>query len=260
MEQWQVGDWTITRVADPGFELTLPQDAATVATLQRSAWLHPQFVTDDWALRVGSSALLLQGAGVRILVDPWLAFDDPDRFDARLEALANAGAQPNDIDVVVNSHVDGIGANTRPVSGDATFPVARYYVPAAELEAVRAGKHPAATTLASIDLLCPVTEGCEIAPGVSLKPLPGHNDGHYGVEIAGQALIIGHLFLHPAQIANPGADLDPQPKLIRETRRHVLERCATEGTLLIGPLFAAPGAGTIVADGDQWALEPACVG
>jgi hypothetical protein len=56
MQRWQADGWTITRVADPDFDLVLPQDHATRATLQRSRWLHPRFVTDDWALRIGSSA------------------------------------------------------------------------------------------------------------------------------------------------------------------------------------------------------------
>ena len=91
VKQWQVGGWTVTRVEDPGFELVLAQDDATRAALQRSSWLHPRFVTDDWALRVGSSAIVLSDGQATVLVDPWLAFDDPARFGPRLEALAEAG-------------------------------------------------------------------------------------------------------------------------------------------------------------------------
>jgi hypothetical protein len=56
VQRWQADGWTITRVADPDFDLVLPQDRTTRATLQRSRWLHPRFVTDDWALRIASSA------------------------------------------------------------------------------------------------------------------------------------------------------------------------------------------------------------
>ena len=51
MQTWTVGDATIDRVEDPGFELLLPQDDATVETLQSSPWLAPHpppFVRSEW--------------------------------------------------------------------------------------------------------------------------------------------------------------------------------------------------------------------
>jgi hypothetical protein len=70
-------------------------------------------------------------------------------------------------------------------------------------------------------------------------------------------VITGHLFLHPAQIANPDvADLDHDPEAVRATRRALLERCQRQHLLLIAPLFEAPGGGTIVRDRGDWRLEP----
>jgi glyoxylase-like metal-dependent hydrolase (beta-lactamase superfamily II) len=97
------------------------------------------------------------------------------------------------------------------------------------------------------------------APGLVLDPLRGHNPGHYGLYVGDppEAVIIGHLFLHPAQIANPDvADADHDPEVVRATRRALLERCERDGLLLIGPLFEAPGGGTIGRDGDRWKLDP----
>lgn len=254
MPSWNVGSWSITRVDDPGFELVLPQDEATVATLKTSPWLRPHWVTETWDLQVGSSAILLQRDELNVLVDPWLAFDDPDKFGPRLEALAGTGVTADDIDIVVNSHVDGIGANVVPGTDQPAFPNARYYLADAELAAVRAGRHPAATALATLDAMVPIFERYEIAPGLTLEPLPGHNDAHFGVAIGDEALLIGHLFLHPAQIANPDAPQPGDGDLVRQTRRDVLARCAAAGTLVIGPLFAVPGGGRVVADGDRWGL------
>jgi hypothetical protein len=129
VQRWQAGGWTITRVPDPGFELVLPQDDATRAALQRSPWLRPRFVTDDWALRVGSSAIVLDDGTATAIVDPWLAFDDAARFTPRLDALSAAGWSADDVDVVINSHIDGVGANVDPATGAPTFPRARYLVP-----------------------------------------------------------------------------------------------------------------------------------
>jgi glyoxylase-like metal-dependent hydrolase (beta-lactamase superfamily II) len=262
VQRWQAGGWTITRVADPGFELVLPQDDGTRAALQRSPWLHPRFVTDDWALRVGSSAIVLDDGALTALVDPWLAFDDPARFTSRLDALATAGWSADDVDIVINSHIDGVGANVVPTTGAPTFGRARYLVPGIEMTALADGHRPGADGLLDVEragLLDRYDERVQPAPGVMLDPLPGHNPGHFGVYVGDPpaAVITGHLFLHPAQIANPDvAELDHDPEAVRATRRALLDRCHREDLLLIAPLFEAPGGGTIVHDRDAWRLEP----
>lgn len=247
---WDFAEWRVTRIEDPGFELILPSEADV---LRRSPWLSPQFVTDDWQLRVGSSAILVQGPGVTALVDPWLAFDGD--FEARLGALAAAGVQPGAVDVVVNSHVDGLGANMRPGTAEKAFPNARYLLAAAEVAEIEAGRRPGAEQL--LDVVEAASGPVELAPGLGVEPLPGHTAGHVGVVVGAPAaaLITGHLFLHPAQIANTDVILgDFDPDLLRATRRETLDRCVDSGVTLIGPLFAAPGGGRIRRDGDRWEL------
>jgi glyoxylase-like metal-dependent hydrolase (beta-lactamase superfamily II) len=251
MQTWAVGGATIMRVEDPGHELLLPQDEATVATLKTSAWLAPHFVTDDWSLVVGSSATVIRAGDRTIVVDPFLAFDDPARLDARLGALRDAGCDPADVDVVVNSHVDGIGANVAP-DGSPAFPNARYLLPREELDALRDGVHEDERGKPLADLADPSEGTEELAPGVRLESAPGHNRGHHVVWIHdgdSAAVLVGHLFLHPAQIANPEVSTgEPDPALLARTRRALLARCAGTGATLIGPLFAPPGGGTIAGD------------
>ena len=142
MQSWTIGEVEITRVDDPGFELALPSDEATVAALQRSPWLHPHFVTDDWALRIGSSATVIRTAGHgrprRSRSSPSTT---PTGIGPRLQALREAGVEADDVDVVVNTHVDGLGVNLLH-DGSPTFPRARYLVPRAEIDSIRAGDHP----------------------------------------------------------------------------------------------------------------------
>ncbi len=203
--------------------------------LQRSPWLRPDFVTDDWGLRVGSSALLLTGPGPTILVDPWLAFDEPPNNDARLAALEEAGVKAGDVDIVINSHNDQLGANGR-------FPNARTILPADE---------PPLNVPTE-----PAERHRDVAPGVRIIDLPGHNAGHVGVEVGEQAVIVGHLFLHPAQVANPTGVLgDRDPEQLVATRTALLERAERDHILLIGPLWAEPGAGYPGRDGDHWVLR-----
>lgn len=258
---WRVGSTTITRIADPSFELVLAQDAATTDVLARTTWLHPWSVTDAAELRVGSSALLVRTPDTTALVDPWLAFDDPARDAGRIRALEDAGCARDAVDVVVYSHVDGVGAAFL-ADGSPSFPNARYLVPDGEVAAVRDGHRPGADALvacADAGRVEPIGARTVLDAALVIEPMPGHTASHVGV-VAGDppgAVIVGHLFLHPAQIANRDSVLgDEQPDVLRQTRDGVLARCADDGLLLVAPLFAAPGGGRVHREGDAFTLEP----
>jgi glyoxylase-like metal-dependent hydrolase (beta-lactamase superfamily II) len=263
VSRWTIGAIEVTRVDDPGFELVLPSDEATVAALQRSPWLAPHFVTEDWALDIGSSCTVIRSGGRTVLVDPFLAFDDPERLGPRLQALRDAGVEADDVDVVVNTHVDGIGINVLH-DDSPTFPSARYLVPRQELEAMRAGTHGDTRAGALLQLQAdgvvePTAGDEELLPGIRLADAPGHNPGMNVVWLEDgdkAAVVVGHLFLHPAQIANPSienGDLDPVA--LEATRRSLLADCVARDAVLVGPLFAPPGGGQVRADGDSWRLE-----
>jgi glyoxylase-like metal-dependent hydrolase (beta-lactamase superfamily II) len=261
---WTIGDIGITRVDDPGFELVLPSDEATTRTLQRSPWLQPHFVTDDWALRIGSSATVIRSRDTVVVVDPFLAFDDPARLGPRLEALREAGVAADDVDVVVNTHIDGLGVNLL-LDGSPTFPRARYLVPREEIEGIRSGDHPEPDRTEVVELhdagVIEASESTqEVAPGVRLADAPGHNPGHHVVWVtdgSSRAVVVGHLFLHPAQIASPEIDNgDRDPALLATTRRDLLARCVDEDAVLIGPLFVSPGGGRVTPHAGTWRLDP----
>ena len=260
---WTIGDIELTRVDDPDFDLVLPQDEVSAANLLKAGWLHPHFVREDGALVIGSSATVIRSPDTVLLVDPFLAFDDPSKLGLRLNALRDVGIEADDVDIVVNTHLDGLGVNLL-ADGSPTFPRARYLLPRQELEAVREGTHgQSAAARGLIQLWADgpyeATEGTErLAAGVRLEDAPGHNPGHHVVWIESgseSAVIVGHLFLHPAQIALPDIDNgDLDPVLLAQTRRDLLSRCALQRSLLIGPLFAGPGAGVVAAHGETWRL------
>jgi glyoxylase-like metal-dependent hydrolase (beta-lactamase superfamily II) len=277
MEQWRVGRSLITRVPDENFELVVPQDDATTSVLlSQAAWLSPHFLTAAGALRVGTSALAIDTPGARVVVDPWLASDDPDRstpeararIDRLLARLSDAAFAPESVDVVVNTHIDGVGANTRPTDDGnelPAFPNARYVIAPEEIAALRAGQLPGAEPLGVLcdDGLVDEPDG-QIAGDVRVEPGPGHSPGHHVVRVDsddGGAVIVGHLFLHPAQVfgPEPRGGLDENISLAAETRLALLARAAEEKTLVIGPLWASPGAGTIVPADEpgRWRLEVA---
>jgi glyoxylase-like metal-dependent hydrolase (beta-lactamase superfamily II) len=258
---WRAGSVTVTRIPDPGFELVLPQDAATTDLLRSTSWLHGWSLTDGFELRIGSSAVLVRSPDSTVLVDPWLAFDDPARDPGRLDALAAAGCEPDAVDAVVYSHVDGIGTVFH-ADGSPAFPNARHLVPAGELAAARDGHRPGADALiafADAGHVEPVDGRTALDPAIVIEPLPGHTAAHAGVVVGDPpgAIVVGHLFLHPAQIANRDSVAgDEQPDVLRRTRDDVLARCCDDDLLLVAPLFAEPGAGRVDRDGDSYTLEP----
>jgi hypothetical protein len=276
MERWTVGDSVITRVPDEQFELVVPQDEATKSVLlSQASWLAPQFLTGAGELRVGTSAIAIETPGARIVVDPWLVFDDADRttpeavtrVDRLLAQLGAAGFPPESVDFVVDTHIDGIGANTRPAEGVEVpaFPNARYVIAPEEITALQGGRFPGAEALNVLVARGLVDEpDGRVAGDVVMERGSGHSCGHHVVRVGpdgDHAVVVGHLFLHPAQVFSPDprAGLDEDIELAAETRRALLARAAEKGTLVIGPLWAAPGAGTVVPAGepDRWRLEPA---
>jgi glyoxylase-like metal-dependent hydrolase (beta-lactamase superfamily II) len=265
--RWTWGAIEVFRVLDPDVTLELPPDDATKASLARAgAWLDP-YRTADGGLLVGSSATVIRTRSSVVIVDPWLAFDDPARLAPRLAALRAHGVDPAEVDVVINSHVDGVGANTHR-AGSPVFENARYLRPAASHEAISElaiDQRPAGTDafldLAEAGRLELVEANAKVVPGVWLEDAPGHTPGHVVVWVGnvGQTLVItGHLFLHPAQIARPKvATGDVDPKALEATRRSLLGRCAEANSILVGPLFAPPGGGRVVSKGGRWQLSPA---
>jgi glyoxylase-like metal-dependent hydrolase (beta-lactamase superfamily II) len=262
VRRWQVGAVEVTRVADPGFELVLPNDPDTAAALAPRTWLGPHWVEPDQSLIIGSSAIVVRTPSASVVFDPFLAFDDPAKLAPRLAALR--------ADLVINSHIDGVGANAH-TDGSPAFPNARYLIPAAEVEDLQDGTHGELARQADgqhplVGLLehgCvePVVGGEQPLPGLHLEDAPGHNRGNVVLWIDSggeQAVVVGHVFLHPAQIADPSSDRgDRDPAALAATRRALLERCADSGALLVGPLFADPGAGWVRDLADGWALEAA---
>ena len=69
----------------------------------------------------------------------------------------------------------------------------------------------------------------EIAPGVEVVPLPGHDDGHVGLLVGEDSLIVADAVPHPAQLDHPEWTFayDEDLQLAVETRRRILDESAT---------------------------------
>jgi glyoxylase-like metal-dependent hydrolase (beta-lactamase superfamily II) len=157
-------------------------------------------------IRLRANSLLVCAAGKTILIET----GNGTKFDAKqksiyaipdgdplLDSLRNAGAQPADIDLVINTHLhfDHAGGNTRVENGHVvpTFPRARYIVQKGELDHAL---HPTDRDGASYfpDNLQPLIDShqwdlvegsSQILPGITVEPIPGHNASIQAVKLTG---------------------------------------------------------------------------
>jgi glyoxylase-like metal-dependent hydrolase (beta-lactamase superfamily II) len=181
------------------------------------------------------------------------------------EELAGAGVGPDEVDLVVltHLHLDHVGWNLASDGGSPRprFPRARYLAQRADWEAFAARPEPARTAfdrcvrplqdLGVVELL----DGDHILdPQLSILHTPGHTPGSQSLLVrsgAAAALLWGDVANHPAQVDRPdwGPGSDALPEVARQTRRRLLDRLEAESMWLAPAHFPEPF-GTITRDPD----------
>lgn len=273
---WDVGDIRVTKVVEHELPVALDGLLSDVppGIVERTPWLRPDFVDDDGAARLSIHGLVVDTGQQRVLVDTCVgAFREglalPAMASRFLDELAGAGYRPEDIDVVVCTHLhfDHVGWNTRLVDGEwvVTFPNARYLFGRVEWEhwSVTAGDYSnvddtvrPVLAAGQVDL---VESDHVVGPGVRLVPTPGHTPGHVSVVVEDggrRAVITGDLAHHPLQFAAPDVTMpaDSDGEAAAATRRAFLAERVVDGALVIGTHFGGRTAGHVVVDGDTWRL------
>lgn len=264
MHRWTVGVVDIVRIEDADF--SLPSERAV------PEWCIPDLAPSRHEVGIAFSALALRSGATRIVVDPWMADDNPrDQSDATehgarlLGELADAGFPADEVDLVVNTHLDGIGWNTRPTADGwvPSFPRARYLYPADEVAAINAGEEiygragfEQLDAAIGVELVEPPLE---LTDEVTLVNAPGHNWGHVAVRVESRdelAIYPGHLVLTPWQIDDPSSEDndDPQAAVAVATRRAILDELADRRGLLLTTLLGGSGGGVVRRAGPGFAL------
>lgn len=281
MNQWQVGEFTVTRVVEMevagGSKFILPD--ATRDACEPFDWMQPHFMDEAGNLIMSVHALIIEAGERRIMVDTCIGNDKQRNIPAWsnlqtsfLDDIAQAGYPREQIDTVMctHLHVDHVGWNTMLVDGEwvPTFPNARYLMAEKEWQYWDAHEDEAAYGPVLADSVRPIVdagladfvpETYEICPGVVLEPTPGHTPGHVSVHLTSQgqeALITGDCIHHPVQMSRTdwcsSADYDQAQG--RETRESLLARYVDSDVLVIGTHFATPTAGHVknLAGGGYW--------
>lgn len=251
MHDWPVGEVRVVRIEDLDFALASERPVPP--------WCIPDFGPSS--AEVAFSALAIASDGLSIVVDPWLANDFPrEEPDASahaaklLDELAGAGFPADEVDVVVNTHLDGFGWNSVPgVDGwTPSFPNARYLYPADELAAIDRGEEiygrEALNELRATHEIEGFDPPLSLTSAVSLVNAPGHNFGHVAVRIeSGGDLAVypGHLVLSPHHVDDVTfGDDPPEIKAIAAaTRRTFFDELAERDGLLLTTLVGGAGGG-----------------
>jgi len=228
----------------------------------------------EGSLLLPVTCYLLRSAGRSIMVDTGVGPRPRGSWPAGALAsrMADAGVRPEDVDIVVNTHMhaDHVGWNTHvnALGWRPWFTKATYVVQQAEwshwqavLVDTAGPAHLRECVAPLFDLATVALSGCEseLTPEVCLTPLPGHTPGHVGVRIQSggeRAVIIGDASHHLAQLAHP--DLSPtwdlDPAEAARTRRRVFDEVEESGSLIAAGHWPGDGIGRIVRLRDRRAF------
>ncbi len=252
---FKLGEITLSMV---NAEYTWDDGGAMFGVVPKAVW--EKFMPPDDLNRIKFSdrCLIVDTLGRRVLLDTGSGDKMDEKKKARygiegagvIKALAEAGAPPESVDLVVNTHLhfDHCGGNTTlDEKGEIVpvFPNARCLVQRSEWEAAmnphekqRAGYFAQELSVLEKAGLLELVEGeTEVSPGVRVIPTPGHSEGHQSalIESGGEkALFLGDLCptaSHLPFLYVMAYDLRPAQNI--EQKRRILTQAAEEGWLVI---------------------------
>jgi glyoxylase-like metal-dependent hydrolase (beta-lactamase superfamily II) len=263
----RIGDVVVTAFVDIDVDFKLGLDQVFPG-IDRESWEpfrrhHPQAFGADGGWRYMVNCYLVTTPRRSILIDtgcgaPSLAFPGfLGAGGALRERLAAHGVRPEDVDVVLITHVhpDHVGGVLDETGTSAAFPRARYLVSRVDCETWRRRDVQDAFPFPYIgDTLEPLMDlgvvdlvdgEHSVGEGLTLLPTPGHTPGHHSVLITSgreTALIAGDPWLHPAQITEPGWEsaFDMDAAQAVRTRSALTERVAAEGMTVGATHFPDP--------------------
>ncbi|WP_170427090.1 MBL fold metallo-hydrolase [Ruegeria arenilitoris] len=184
-------------------------------------------------------------------------------------ALADAGVTPDQIDVVVITHMhpDHIGGMT--TNDAATFANARYVTASPEYDfwsaqdaGNRVGDLVAAKVTPLAEKMTFLEDGGEVASGITAVAAYGHTPGHtvYHLESNGQRLVLtADLANHYVwSFAHPEWEVrfDMDKAAATASRRNVLGMLAADKVPMIGYHMPFPAAGYVETRGDGFRFVP----
>jgi glyoxylase-like metal-dependent hydrolase (beta-lactamase superfamily II) len=197
-----LGDFELTIFSDGTYPL---DGGAFFGVIPKVMWSRKVESDEKNYVWAGLNSLLIRTGKQTVLVETGMGNKLPERMAKiygqpaqLLESLAAGGVSPEDIDVVINSHLhfDHCGWNTvRDKNGKIvpTFPRAKYYAPEGEWQYARKPSVRDAISyipdnydpLVASGQMTLIKGGEEIVPGISVRTFPGHTASMMAVIVRG---------------------------------------------------------------------------
>jgi glyoxylase-like metal-dependent hydrolase (beta-lactamase superfamily II) len=189
MNRITLGDFELTAVSDGTYPL---DGGAFFGVVPKVIWLKKVAADENNFVTTGLNSVVVRTGRETILIETGIGNKLPEKmvkiYGQPAKLLTNlhaAGISPEDIDMVINSHLhfDHCGWNTvrRGDKFVATFPKARYFAQRGEWEHAHSGQRDGVSYLT--ENYDPLVESGqmtlldgdqEIVPGVAVKVFPGH--------------------------------------------------------------------------------------
>jgi len=252
----KLGKFEIYSLSDGFFRL---DGGAMFGIIPRPLWEKENPPDEKNRILLGLRPLLIKTDKENILIDTGIGDKEDTKFRfiyginkrlTLLGSLSSLGLQPEDIDIVINTHLhfDHAGGNTGKSSGgklSPTFPRARYVVQKGELEDAL---HPNERTRASYlpwnfeplmetRQLKTIEGEVDVAPGVRAMVTGGHTRCHQLVRIESEgevAIFLGDFIPTLSHLKSPfimGYDLYPLETL--ENKKRFLPQACRQEWLLV---------------------------
>lgn len=270
-----VGKFEVTALYDGNLRLA-PQllhgiDASAVPPL-----LAREFVdTNEKGVATSLNAYLVNTGDHLILVDSGMGSCGGPETGHVVENLKAAGYRPEDVDVVLVTHLHGDHACGLLKDRAPVFPKAMVYAAEAEiaywftpvsgtdaLSQYRGQIRQALAPLQSLHVLQGFKPGAVLFPGVTTLDTHGHTPGHtsYLFQSAGQSFVVlGDIaHFHAVQFTHPEVtvDFDSDQPAALQTRKALFDRLAKEGWRFGGAHLPFPGIGHVRKGGDAYTYVP----
>jgi glyoxylase-like metal-dependent hydrolase (beta-lactamase superfamily II) len=221
VDRTTLGDFELTIISDGTYHL---DGGAMFGVVPKALWEKRITPDDQNNIKMGLNSLLIRTGTHNVLVETGIGDKLSEKSQsiyrnqaALLKNFEAAGVSPDDIDIVINTHLhfDHCGWNTYYKDGKVapTFPRATYYAQEGEVEHAHE-QHERDRVSYLTDNYDPLIQSgqmkllrgdSEIVPGVSVKVYPGHTRDL-------QAVIIrsgGEVAAYPSDLLSDAKHLDP---------------------------------------------------
>jgi glyoxylase-like metal-dependent hydrolase (beta-lactamase superfamily II) len=205
-------------------------------------WKPYEDILEDGQIQLYYLCFFVRSQGKTVMVDTGMGpGPHPSRANRTgdlLDQLRRQGVSPEDVDIVVHSHLhaDHVGWNL-DLSGKTPkpyFPRARYLVPRTDWEYfTKPEVRDSVMPLEKLGLMDLIDGDHNVTGEITTLDTPGHTPGHQVLLISSQgerAMIVGDAIDSKVQVLEPGwcANVDTSKDDSRRSRRGLLDRAESE--------------------------------